>query len=518
MGEPKVRRWKKKDIPALVELQREIYADYPLHYLSDERLYTLQFNAFPEGQFLIEVDGRIVAYATSLIVQLDEEVARYTYEEITGSSTFSTHNPYGDTLYGADIGVHPDFRGQRLAAKLYQRRRRVVRQWNLRRMVAYGRLPGFTKYAGKYTPEEYVRAVATGSVKDPALTAHLRAGYEVRGVLLDYVSDRSSLNYATLLEWKNPNFDPQRRLVSSASLRRPIRRVRVCTAQFLMRRINAWEEFEQTVRFFVDTANEYHCHFLVFPEYFTAQLIYTMDEQINFGHAVRQLASLTDRYIEMMTDLSSRYSLYIIGGSTPTQREDGLYNVSYLFSPSGKHYTQDKLHVTPTEREDWGVLPGKKLRIFDTPYGRIAIQVCYDIEFPETSRLLALHGTEVIFVPFSTDERKAFCRVNFSSRARAVENYVYVVTSGNVGNLPTIKNYLVNYGRSGVYTPSDFAFPVDGVAGQADPNVETVVTADLDLETLALQREAGSVRPFFDRRPDLYTLEAKDDIEIVKVS
>jgi predicted amidohydrolase len=95
-----------------------------------------------------------------------------------------------------------------------------------------------------------------------------------------------------------------------------------------------------------------------------------------------------------------------------------------------------------------------------------------------------------------------------------VENYIYTITSGIAGNLPN-RAYLLNYAQSAVYTPSDFAFPLHATAGEADPNTETVVIADLDLTSLALQRELGSVRPLRDRRPDLYELKAKQKIKVI---
>jgi len=107
--------------------------------------------------------------------------------------------------------------------------------------------------------------------------------------------------------------------------------------------------------------------------------------------------------------------------------------------------------------------------------------------------------------------------VRYCAQARAVENYVYVVISGNVGNLPNVKSYLINYAQSAILTPSDFAFPSNCIEGEADPNTETVVIAELDINTLHLQREMGSVRPFYDRREDLYSLSAREKIEIINV-
>jgi len=127
-----------------------------------------------------------------------------------------------------------------------------------------------------------------------------------------------------------------------------------------------------------------------------------------------------------------------------------------------------------------------------------------------------LAGAEIVFVSFSTDERKAYNRVRYFAQARAFENYFYTVISGNTGNLPTIKNYLMNYCRSAVFTPSDFVFPLEGIAGEAEPNVEAVVIADLDMNDLPLQREVGSVIPFFDRSADIYSLSPLKDVELVR--
>ena len=93
---------------------------------------------------------------------------------------------------------------------------------------------------------------------------------------------------------------------------------------------------------------------------------------------------------------------------------------------------------------------------------------------------------------------------------------MFVVLAGNAGNLPN-RSYLINYARSAVITPSDFGFPAAAVAAEADPNVETVAIADLDFAVLAQQRDFGSVRPLHDRRPDLYRLEPRGGIEVVKV-
>ena len=511
------RTWQREDIPDIIRCHRAAYPEYPEEAFYDQRFYEMQYEAFPEGQVLAEADGKVVGYATSLIVQLDDDNRPYTYEEITGGGTFTTHDPSGDTLYGADIGVDVDYRGLGVSKLLYEQRKKLMRRYNLRRMVAYGRLPGYNEHVGKMTAEEYVQKVMSGEISDLSLRAHLRAGYTVKRVLLDFLWDNSSLNYSTFLEMHNPNYQPEKRKIAAAPIQRVVRKIRVCAAQFFMRPITSWYEFQQTVEFFADTANTYHSHFLLLPELFTAQLFSLMPTDLEPRVAIRRLAELTDDYIDLLSHLAQEHGMYIIGGSHPVLRDNDLYNVAHLFTPVGEVFTQDALHIPPIERNEFDMEPGDDIRVFDTPLARIAIQVGYDVEFPELARLQTLAGAEVIFVPYSTDERKAYDRMRYTARARAVENFIYVVVAGNVGNLPAAKNYLINYGRAAVFTPSDFAFPPDALAGETDPNVETVLITDLDLTNLVQQRDVATVRHLFDRRSDLYEVRAKRQVKVVRV-
>ncbi len=512
----RIRRWKAEDIPKIVQCQRAAYSEYPDSGMYDERIYELQHNAFPEGQLVAESRGEIVGYATSLIVQLDDKPHLYEYEELTGAGTFSTHMPAGDTLYGADIAVHPQWRGKGVAQQLYLGRHALVRRYNLRRMVAYGRIPGYEAYAGALTAEEYVDAVSNGEFKDSALTAHLRAGYKVLTVGMNIMRDEASLNYATLLERPNEDYDSAKRRIAAAPIYRPARKARVCAAQYLMRSIQSVDELEDSVRFFIEAADEYHSHFLLLPEYFGAALFGMAPSGVRGAEAFRWVAGHTPRLLKFFERCAREYSVTVIAGSMPTIVDGESRNVSYLVSSNGNSYAQEKLHITPHEREVWGVRPGHGLRVFETPFGRVAIQVCYDIEFPEVTRLLALAGVDLIFVPFSTDELNAYNRVRYAAQSRAVENGIYVVLAGSAGNLP-VREQRINYSRSAILTPSDFGFPDRAVAAEADANVETVAIADLDFTTLAEHRRQGAVRPLADRRLDLYELTSKTNIEVVHV-
>ena len=512
----RTRNWRPEDIPALVELQKTVYSSAYEEGMYGARVFELELAAFPEGQILAELDGKIIGYTATLIVNLEKDTY-YTFVEITGNGTFTTHNPAGDTLYGADMAVHPDYRGMGVARKLYAERKRLLRRFNLRRMIAGGRLPGYRTHAGKLTPEQYVERVVAGELMDPTLTPQLKVGYHVKEIYMDYSKDLESLNYATLIEYINPSYKPERHRISSAPVTHPVRKIRICAAQYFMRPIHSLDEFVRQVDFYVDTANEYHCHFLVFPELFTAQLFLILAPETDDREAMRRLADFTDSYLEIFKEKARKTGIFIIGGSHPIVAPDGIRNVAHLFTPDGGVFTQDKLHITPAERKYYNMIPGEGLKVFDTGMARIGIQICYDVEFPELARLQKFAGMETLFVPFSTEHRKAYLRVRFSAQARSIENWLYTVLAGNVGNLPQVKSFLINYGQSAILTPSDHPFPNEAVLSEAEPNTETVVISEVDLSDLQRQREYGSVRPLRDRRIDMYEILSKVEVERIKV-
>ncbi len=90
-------------------------------------------------------------------------------------------------------------------------------------------------------------------------------------------------------------------------------------------------------------------------------------------------------------------------------------------------------------------------------------------------------------------------RVRYCSQARAVENQIYTVISGTVGNLPQTENMDIQYAQSAIFAPSDFEFARDGIVGETNPNIEMVVIGDVDLEILRRQRENGTVRQLKDQ-------------------
>ncbi|MEZ4235036.1 MAG: GNAT family N-acetyltransferase [Myxococcota bacterium] len=486
------------DCQALIDLQLRCFPDMKPWTRAQ---FDSHLEHFPEGQFGVFIDERLVASSSSLVVRYDDYAELHDWLAVSAQGTISNHDPDGDTLYGIEIQVDPEFRGMRLARRLYDRRKQLCREKNLARIVIGGRIPGYSKVQGEMTAREYVEAVQSGRLYDPVLTTQLANGFLLRRLIPDYLaSDEDSAGYATELEW--PNLDHHGPRHQS---RRAVRVVRVASVQWQMRAVASFDDFARQCRFFVDTAADYKADFVVFPELFTSSLL-TLVDSARPGEAARSLAQFTPQYLELFSDLAIKYNVNIIGGSQFTIEGDRLFNRAYLFRRDGSLEQQDKIHITPSEARWWGVQGGDATTVFDTDRGRIAIVVCYDVEFPELVRMAANAGATILFVPYNTNDRYGHMRVRISAQARCVENHLYAVTAGCVGNLPMVENADVHYAQSGVYTPLDVGFAWDGIAAEASPNIETVLVHELDTETLRRHRHSGSTRNWLDRRRDLYTV------------
>ncbi|WP_126429375.1 carbon-nitrogen hydrolase family protein [Brevibacillus marinus] len=280
-------------------------------------------------------------------------------------------------------------------------------------------------------------------------------------------------------------------------------KLRVSAVQYHLHTIRSFAEFAAQSEHYVKTAAEFGAEFVLFPEFFTTQLLSIGDEQ---GHplTIEDLPAFTEQYRELFSSLARQTKMHIIAGTHVIRRGERLYNVAHLFYPDGRIAEQAKLHITPTEVKEWKLAPGEKLEVFATEKGTIAMLTCYDIEFPEIVRMARAKGADVIFCPSCTDDRHGFHRVRYTSHARAVENQVYVVTTGTVGSLPTVDFMRANFGQAAIITPNDIPFPPRGILAEGELNDDLVVTADLDLDLLYQVRQSGSVTTWRDRRTDLY--------------
>ena len=201
-----IRNTTPDDIEKIVQLQKE---SFPILARSDNIWHPEELKShlrtFPLGQFVaVEEDGDIVGSASTLIITLNPEYAEHTWKEITADGMITNHNTNGDSLYGADISTHPKFRHEGIGSMLYGARKELVLRLGLRRMISGGRLFNYRDYADKMSASEYANKVISGELHDPVLSFELENGFKFIKILPNYLDDVRSRNYASFIEWLNP--------------------------------------------------------------------------------------------------------------------------------------------------------------------------------------------------------------------------------------------------------------------------------------------------------------------------
>ena len=492
-----------KDFKEVSLVMKEVYSSVEDPSWDENQIKRL-LTLFPDGQVAVKVNGVIAGIALSIIVDYNKFDDQHTYREITGNYTFKTHDSDGDTLYGIDVLVRKEYRGLKLGRRLYEYRKQLCESLNLKGIVFGGRIPNYHEHAKQVTPKQYIDKVRSKEIHDPVLNFHLSNDFLPIKIIKGYLEgDRASKEFAVLLKWHNIYYEKPS--TKAAYIKKV---VRLGLVQWQMRPYNDLTSLMQQVEFFVDALSAYKADFALFPEFFNAPL---MAEYNHLGEpeAIRKLAEFTETIVKDFTQLSVSYNINIITGSMPEMVDGKLYNVGYLCRRDGSTERFEKLHVTPDEKKCWGITGGKSLTSFDTDCGKIGVLICYDVEFPELPRLLADEGMNILFVPFLTDTQNGYSRVRYCAQARAIENECYVAIAGSVGNLPNVDNMDIQYAKSMVFTPCDFAFPTEGIKSEATPNTEMIVIADVDIDQINELHNYGSVKNLKDRRLDLFSLKKK---------
>jgi predicted amidohydrolase len=231
---------------------------------------------------------------------------------------------------------------------------------------------------------------------------------------------------------------------------------------------------------------------LVLPEYASLDAIAT--PAADLAAELMAACALHDAILGTMRDSATRHGVWLLGGSLPQRRADGsMVNHAPLIGRDGKVGFQDKRTMTRFEAELWGVQPGAPPGVFETPWGRIGVCICYDCEFPPLARAQVAAGAWLLLAPSCTDTVAGFNRVRLSARARALENQCFVAIATTVGDAPFLAALDENHGYAAVFGPVDRGFPEDGVIARGAMDTPGWLYADLDPARLAAVRADGAV-------------------------
>lgn len=229
---------------------------------------------------------------------------------------------------------------------------------------------------------------------------------------------------------------------------------------------------------------------LLMPEYACMELSQGGDAAAELTDMVGRAAAV----LAVMREAARRHRVWLLPGTLPMALAGQVVNRAPLIRPDGSLAFQDKWHMTRFETEAWGVGRGAPPSVFDTPWGRIGISICYDAEFPKHVRAQVEAGAWLILVPACTDTPHGFSRVAISARARAVENQCFVAVAPTVGCRPDSAALDSNHGQAAIYGPADIGFAQDGVLAQGGMDAPGWVFAEIEEAAITAVREHGAVR------------------------
>lgn len=262
--------------------------------------------------------------------------------------------------------------------------------------------------------------------------------------------------------------------------------MKIATLQYSYDFPSSFDDYALKITHLVEKMAQQGVDLLLFPEYAGYEIV----SFAPFETFPKWLPS----YLELFQKLSSLHQMFICAGTQVVQTDTGVFNRSYFFSPDKAIAHQDKCILTPYEVEEGILSPSHTLRLFETRWGKIAICICYDVEFPMMVNELTHAGAQLLLVPSYTSTVHGFYRVFNSCRARALENQCYVVQSALVGQT----DVEIAYGAAAICSPIDEGFPEDGILALGTRDRPEAVIATLDFAKLEKVRAQGQTRNFND--------------------
>lgn len=197
-----IRRAQLSDTSIINDLLDRVYPDM---LAWDLACIKSQIEYFPDGQLVAVFDEKIVGYSACIMISGDRALKPHTWDEISGYGYATTHDPKGNYLYGIETCVDRDYRNHNIGHRLYNKRKELCIRWHLNGIITGGRLNLLAQEINHVkTPEKYIEMVQMEKIHDHTLLFQLHNGFEVIGVLKDYLlDDEKSMCYASHLIWHN---------------------------------------------------------------------------------------------------------------------------------------------------------------------------------------------------------------------------------------------------------------------------------------------------------------------------
>jgi len=270
--------------------------------------------------------------------------------------------------------------------------------------------------------------------------------------------------------------------------------MKIATAAYPLDWLDSWAQYEDKIASWVADAAGQGADLLVFPEYAAMELA-TLDGAAVAADLERSIHAVSDRMEDaaaLHLQLAAENGVHILGASAPVS--GGLarpVNRAEFYTPTGLRDHQDKQIMTRSERNNWNVIAGGPLKLFETALGKIGVLTCYDSQFPLLGR--ALSDADIILVPSCTEALAGYWRVRIGAMARALEGQCVTVMASVVGPAEWSGAVDINVGMGGIFGPPDSGFPGTGVLAEGELNISGWTMVDVDLADIAQVRADGQV-------------------------
>ncbi len=274
--------------------------------------------------------------------------------------------------------------------------------------------------------------------------------------------------------------------------------VRIALAQYPITFHRSLEDWKNHTEQWIADACSQGAQILTFPEYGSMELTSLFAEAVrnDLKFQIGQMQELLPDFIQIFQTLAQKYNCVIVAPSFPVMLADRTVNRCFVFTKSAYSF-QDKHFMTRFEDESWGISSSDgALRLFDTPFGKFGIQICFDIEFPIGGHLLAEAGAEFILVPSCTETQKGAARVHIGARARAMEQQIYTGVAQTINEALWSPAVDINYGYTAFYSSPDGDFNDEGILAKEEAQQAGWLIETIDLSQNKEIRQNGQVLNF----------------------
>lgn len=274
-------------------------------------------------------------------------------------------------------------------------------------------------------------------------------------------------------------------------------RLVVAAVQMSTKWLSPEENLEYMKNAIARARTELQADLVIFPE--LSNTGYIKDRDKEFG---KQFIKCAERIpgptTNALGEQAKKYGVYVIAGIGELHPDIPamLYNSAVLIGPTGEIIgIHHKVHIPGEEKHYF--IPGNTAEVYKTDIGNIGITICYDGQFPELTRILALKGAEVLCMIWNMPSfSNSPALLEHYTAARAAENRMYAISCNRVGK----------DGEIGFFGHSAIADPIGNLLASSEEE-EAIISATLTQDILYEERAQQPV--FRDRRPDMYAYLTK---------